>query len=164
LNMRACILNIELILFCMFWPIHFSFRIRHCLWDTLSKWLYNSLITIVNKFLLGVIPQCCEYPQCCDAWSCRRNTVISCNAQLNCWRFAYNQILFSVRLQAAVSPMDLFQDRWCQQFKKIVGGHSRLSHSDSWQPCTLATSRSMQKCWVSHITLCYYLMTLTHSL
>jgi transposase len=28
LNMRACILNIELILFCMFWPITFSFRIR----------------------------------------------------------------------------------------------------------------------------------------
>jgi hypothetical protein len=35
-NMRACILNIELLLFCMVWPINFLFRIRHCLWDTLS--------------------------------------------------------------------------------------------------------------------------------
>jgi histone-lysine N-methyltransferase SETMAR len=30
-NMRACILNTELLLFCMFWPITFSFRIRHYL-------------------------------------------------------------------------------------------------------------------------------------
>jgi hypothetical protein len=37
LNMRACILNIGLILFCMSWPIKLSFRIRHYFWDTLSR-------------------------------------------------------------------------------------------------------------------------------
>jgi hypothetical protein len=36
LNMWACILNTELLLFCMFWPITFSFWIWHYLWDSLS--------------------------------------------------------------------------------------------------------------------------------
>ena len=50
--------------------------------------------------------------------------------------------------------MDPFRDRWCQQLKKVVGNHSKLNRSDSWQPCTVAASRSMLKCWVSHIILC----------
>jgi hypothetical protein len=37
LNITACIFNIELLLFCMFWALNFSFRIRHYLWDTLSR-------------------------------------------------------------------------------------------------------------------------------
>jgi hypothetical protein len=35
--MKACILNIQLLLFCAFWPNKFSFRIRHYLWDTFSS-------------------------------------------------------------------------------------------------------------------------------
>jgi hypothetical protein len=50
INMKARILNTELLLFCMFWPIKFSFRIRHYLWDILSTTFdYEGSSVLVNE-------------------------------------------------------------------------------------------------------------------
>jgi hypothetical protein len=59
LNMRPCILSTELHLFCMFWPIKFSFRIRYYLWDTLSILRTDQLLVCQERLRSSEITHSC---------------------------------------------------------------------------------------------------------
>jgi hypothetical protein len=84
--MRACILNTELLLFCMFWPITFSFRIRHYLWDTLSINVINIKIlkvllwyTCISVSRFGEVRRCAE----CSCWCCGICAIINIDTLLS---------------------------------------------------------------------------------